>query len=277
MQYKGVVHYAWLLLVPFLLGCGQCCGQPASRAPMPSATAGLLISERRQVWHSAPGRSAQEIRVNCTATVGNGDQAWTQGRGRALLKFPDLWLRLYADTALHASDVTPTAQRWALGGGAAQLLKVPGVYDRVEIIVGDPPHARIVLTGTQVMVDYEAGERLTLLRVFEGAASVESAVTGAAGLIGKSEWGIVDPAGQVKVTAYNDYIRQLVRDHGRWELFHEIEQDVYQKPGPAGMPQLSPTDVVPIFEPGTEDVPVLPPVIPTVVVIPEPTAAPAVK
>jgi hypothetical protein len=97
---------------------------------------------------------------------------WTQSRGRALLKFRDLWARLYDDTAFHAADVTPSSIKATLGAGAVLIGEPSQSPERVEIVAGTPPRVRVVLNGTLVMIVYIPSGQVVLVRTFDGKVDV---------------------------------------------------------------------------------------------------------
>ena len=223
---------------------------PGSTTVPPGPTTGQLVGERSQVFHAAGGGSKQSVQPNQSVTVSDGDEAWTEQQGRALLKFSDLWLRLYDDTTLRATDVTPNSLKMALGQGAALTGAAPGVYDRIEITTGDPPHARIVLAGTVVMIAHVPDKRITLVRSFDGVLRVESAQTDARVEVQPEMWAIVWGGNEVERTTDLDMIRKLAQELGLWDLFHSIEVDAGGF-GPAGA-RLPAGRVPQLFVPGVE-------------------------
>jgi hypothetical protein len=247
MQNRKLVRYAWLLLLPILQACSLFGPTPVPR------TTGQLTSERSQVYHAPGGGSGQEVPTNATRTARNGDEIWTV-KGRALLKFPDLWLRLYDDTTLRAEDVTPSSVKAAMGAGATLVGATPGVYDRIEITAGDPPHARITLAGTLVMIAHVPGKRVTLVRAFGGRVNVRSAVGDASRTAGPTEWVLVGNDNAVGLIDNEQMIRDLARELGMYDLFHDIEQDAGNF-GPVGA-AVVPSDVQIVF--GAEPVPPCP-------------------
>ncbi|MCX6030828.1 MAG: PKD domain-containing protein [Chloroflexi bacterium] len=230
-----------MLLLPALLACSL------FPTPAPRNT-GQLSSERSQVYLAAGGAAGQEVPTGASRTAGTGDEIWTVS-GRALLKFSDLWIRLYDDTSLHADDVTPSSVKTALGAGATLVGATPGVYDRVEITVGDPPHARITLAGTLVMISHVPGRRITLVRSFGGRAEVASAVTGASRIVNSTEWVMVGSGNQVEVIADEERVRQLAQELGVYALFHDIELDAgsFGPPGAA----VTAADIAVVFGPAS--------------------------
>ncbi|PKO20363.1 MAG: hypothetical protein CVU38_20535 [Chloroflexi bacterium HGW-Chloroflexi-1] len=105
-----------------------------------------MVSERVEVWYAPWNAAARQIEPPKSTAVGVGDETWTQRQGRALLKFPDHWLRLFDNTRLRVVDVTPTGLKAALGQGAVLLGDVPGVQTSVVITAGELPAARAVIT-----------------------------------------------------------------------------------------------------------------------------------
>ena len=238
----------------------------APSAPLPTSTAtpaaiGELVSERVEVWYAPWNAAARQIEPPKTTAVGVGDETWTQRKGRALLKFPDLWLRLYDNTRLRVTDVTPTGLKAALGYGAALLGDVPGVQASVVITAGELPAARAVitvsnlvppapllvggvrptpssapptsvpLTGTLTMVAYLPAQQVTLVHVAYGFATITPQIGGKSGasrLVRASEWAIIGADGKfdrVMVTQDGCEIETWADRLGIRELLYEIEAD----------------------------------------------------
>jgi len=213
---KRMKHWAGLFLLSVLL---------ASCAPVPTpAVVARLLNERSQVFWRGGGQPAQEVASGATRGVAVGDEVWTQSQGRALLKFADLWLRLYDDTTLHADDVTPAAVKLALGQGATLVGMAPAAGAGVEITVGDPATARIVLAGTLLMIAQPARGGPTVVRLFAGAARLTALRREQTQVLRAGEWGVVEPDGQIR-RPDDDEMRQLARDRGWWDQFSEIERD----------------------------------------------------
>jgi hypothetical protein len=213
---KRMKHWAGLFLLSVLL---------ASCAPVPTpAVVARLLNERSQVFWRGGGQPAQEVASGATRGVAVGDEVWTQSQGRALLKFADLWLRLYDDTTLHADDVTPAAVKLALGQGATLVGTAPAAGAGVEITVGDPATARIVLAGTLLMIAQPARGGPTVVRLFAGAARLTALRREQTQVLRAGEWGVVEPDGQIR-RPDDDEMRQLARDRGWWDQFSEIERD----------------------------------------------------
>ena len=118
---------------------------------------------------------------------------------------------------------------------------------RVEITVGDPPHAVITLEGTLVMVTYVPDKRIALVRCFAGVVTVASSTTGKSQQIRPSEWGIVWDSNDVERTGDDDMIRDLTRELGLWDRFSVVEQDASNF-GPSGA-RLSSSEVPQVFVP----------------------------
>ena len=241
MRYRKVLIYMWLLIPLLLAGCPPPAPTPTSVPP----TTGQLLGEHSRVWHEAAGGSAREVQPNHTVKAGAGDEIWTENQGQALLKFVDLWIRLYGDSNLSAHDVTPASLRATLGQGSALVGETPGVNERVEITVGDPPHAVITLEGTLVMVAYVPDKRIALVRCFAGVVTVTSSITGKSQQIRPSEWGIVWDSNDVERTGDDDMIRDLTRELGLWDRFSVVEQDASNF-GPSGA-RLSAGNIPQIF------------------------------
>ncbi len=203
-----------VLLGALLLGC----------LSTTAGSSGQLLSERSQVFFQKSGQSAQEVAQGGTRTAADGDEAWTQSQGRALLKFADLWLRLYDDTTLHADDVTPASIKLALGQGATLVGKTPAAAERVEITAGDPPTARIVIAGTLLMIAHSPGGGATIVRLFGGTAELTSLRTGLGERIPAPGWAVIEADGGIR-RPDDDEMRQTARDRGWWDVFSEIERE----------------------------------------------------
>ncbi len=219
---RMLIGGAALALLLVLLACGTTGTTVAPPAP-PSLT-GWLTSEKSQVFLAAGGGTGQEVPVNATRTAAAGDEIWTV-RGRGLLKFPDLWVRLYDDTTLRAEDVTPASVKAALAAGAVLVGAAPGVYDRIAFTAGNPPHARITVAGTLFMVAQVRDRPITLVRSFDGGVLVESAVTGARQRAEGSQWVVVSQENAALAVTDEEAIRNLAAELGLWDLFHDIELD----------------------------------------------------
>lgn len=226
MNAKSVTHAGPTLALMLILALLACCptATPTITKPPPvPAVTGELTGEKSQVF-LASGGSQQEVPVNATRKAQGGDEIWTV-LGRALLKFPDLWVRLYDDTSLRAEDVTPASVKMGLGVGAVLTGAAPGVYDRIEFTAGDPPHARIAVAGTLFMIAHVHDARVTMIRAFDGTVTVESLATSSRQQAGRNEWIIVGREGGLELTADQDRVRQLAEELELWDLFHHIELD----------------------------------------------------
>ncbi len=220
---RWLIAGAVLALFLVLLACGPAATPAITKPPPSPVLTGDLTGEKSQVF-LASGGGKQEVPVNDTVKARAGDEIWTVS-GRALLKFPDLWIRLYDDTSLRAEDVTPSSVKMSLGVGAVLTGAAPGVYDRLEFTAGDPPHVRISVGGTLFMLAHVRGERMTLVRTFDGTVAVQSPATGDVQRADRSNWVIVGPDNTIELTADQERVRRLAEELGLWDLFHAIELD----------------------------------------------------
>ncbi len=211
---KMMLRTLTVLLFALLLGCLTTGG----------GASGQLTSERSQVFFRDAGQPAEEVAQGGSRTAGDGDEIWTQRQGRALLKFSDLWLRLYDDTTLHADDVTPASIKLALGQGATLAGKTPSAAERVEITAGDPPTARIVIAGTLLMIAQPTRDGPTVVRLFGGVATVTGLRTGETERISSPGWVVVEPDGRIR-RPDDDQMRAAARELGWWNVFREVERD----------------------------------------------------
>jgi hypothetical protein len=236
------------LLSILLLGCLTTGG----------GSAGQLTSERSQVFFREDGQAAQEVAQGGSRTASDGDEVWTQSQGRALLKFADLWLRLYDDTTLHADDVTPASIKLALGQGATLVGKTPSAAERVEITAGDPPTARIVIAGTLLMIAQPARGGPTVVRLFGGAAEVIGLRTGETARIPAPGWAVIESDGRIR-RPDDDEMREAARDQGWWDAFAEIEREAAGF-GPPGA-RVPADRITQVFEPDSQTACTRPPLL----------------
>ncbi len=222
------------LLTVLLLGC-------LAARPLGG---GQLLNERSQVFLRKSGQSAQEMAQGASQTTTVGDEIWTQSRGRALLKFTDLWLRLYDDTTLRAEDVTPASIKLTLGQGATLAGKTPGA-EHIEIVAGDPPIARIVVAGTLLMIARPSAESDAIVRLFSGAVEVLSLRTGERARLETPGWIVITPDGRIS-RPDDEQMRPIARERGWWDIFREIERDAAGFGPPAG--RVAAERVTPVFE-----------------------------
>ena len=212
-----------VLLAATLLGC---LSTTTPQVFTPTPAAGQLLSEQSQVFFQKTGQRAEEVMVNDDRMSSTGDEIWTQAQGRALLRFPDLWVRIYDDTVLHTEEVTPSGIKLAMGSGAVLIGETPRSLEDVTIVLGSPPRARIILAGTLVMIAYIPSEQVVLVRAFDGKADVSVVATGrtARADSDSAEWLIVGPENQLETPSQDD-VRALARRVGFWDVYHEIELD----------------------------------------------------
>jgi len=228
-------EWRWVIVLLVLAGLACSVGQCAR-------SAADLIPERREVWQRPQGQTEQE--VTSQARADQGDQVWTQQSGRALLKWPDLWVRLYGDTNLVMEEVTPTDVRLAADTGTVLNGGVPRADQRIMLTTA---YAEITFAGTTVMVAYHPGAELTLVRVFDGRAEVRN-LTGEVRteLVSAEEWALVEPGVPPHVSDRLEEMRGLAQELGLWDVFHEVELDVQRGFGPAAS-RVAPGDVDIVF------------------------------
>jgi hypothetical protein len=223
-----------VILTMFVMVTGAACG---ARRP-------TLERESPQVWHQPSGQSEREV-VNPT-TAGKGDLVRTQQQGKALLKWPDLWVRLYGDTNMGMEEVVPTDVHLSVYTGTALNGGVSKASQRITLTTA---YAEITFTGTVVMVAYHPGRQFTLVRVFAGQVEVRN-LTGMAqtGLVGAKQWALVRPGEPPQVSYRLEDMRALARELGLWDVFHQVELDVQRGFGP-GASRIASGDVDLVFVP----------------------------
>jgi LysM repeat protein len=126
-------------------------------------------------------------------------------------------------------------------------------------------YAEIKLVGTTAMIAYHPESELTLVRGFDGQLKVRNLVgVGRDEFVDPQEWALVAPDRPPQVSARLEDMRELARDLGLWDAFHEVEVDVAEGFGPteSRVPSEK-VDIVFVGEPP-----------PTVTVTPPPTATP---
>lgn len=228
----------WIILIVTALVNSGCCfaGPAPTAAPAPSsATSKMYIDrERSQVWRQPSGASENEI----VATVEGhpGDQIWARRNGRALLRWPDLYIRLYSDsrndTGLRMTDATPAWLRLGLAAGAAHITGQPAAGQRVELTTAN---ARVLLTGTSIMLAYHPGTRSTVVRVFQGEVEGRNvAASATVATLRAGQWALIRGDAPPRVSSRLEDMRPLARELGLWDLFHQIELEAQAGFGPPG-------------------------------------------
>jgi LysM repeat protein len=236
--------------------------------PQPTPVPASLERIQPQVFYSR-GQIESEVKDPILALP--GDRVWTEDRGRALLRWPDMHLQLYDDTGMHVEDITPTWLRLALDVGAALNGAVPVIEQRIVWTTGD---AEITLTATTVMVAYDPDSQLTILRMFDGQAEMRN-LTGQqqVEIVKAGEWALVEPDTPPRVSDRLEEMRSLARELDLWDVFHEIELDVRDGFGPDAA-HVPPEDVEIVFVEIAEAPE--PTAIPWTAAAPEPTAIPCI-
>lgn len=209
----------------------QCC------APQPSVTPTRPIEvttepdeaimpaslelEERLVWHQPV--NATEYELESQSTAGEGDSIRTEHVGKALLKWPDLWLRLYGDSNIQVEDVTPDGLHLALAQGNS-LIGVQTSYNERVINLGS--YAEIQLHGTLLMVSVHPTYDLAVVRMFDGEATVRNLSGDIQELLVQTgEWALLRPEQPPLVSEQLTEMRQLARELDWWDVYHEIELD----------------------------------------------------
>jgi Tol biopolymer transport system component len=214
--------------------CGKAKATPTATRQEEQPTPGpaSLERERREVWHRPSGQDQREVQSPTTAH--DGDRVWTEALGRALLKWPDLHVRLYRETSMQVEDVTPTWIVVALDAGTALNSATSRLDQR---LVWNTDFAEITLTGTTIQVTHVPEFDVTLVRVFDGRAEVQN-LTGdpRTESVGTGEWALVEPRQPPQVSEDLEELRDFVRDLGLWDVFHEVERDVWAGFGPEPVP-----------------------------------------
>lgn len=242
-NWRALVAFAMLVLVS--LACAQT-PQPDGAQPAISIPADL-VPEKAQVWHQPVNEDEREVNANIAATAGEGDCVWTKNKGKALLKWPDIWLRLYDDNAkLRVEDVTPEGTHLFLAMGTALCGFNSETGGRVTIRAEEK--VEITFLGTMVMISYHPQSQVSFVRVFDGEVSVasltgdEEIVTATAG-----EWVLVEPNEPPRISDQLEEMRELARQLGSWDVFHEVELDVKDGFGVDGENQVAPDKVTIVF------------------------------
>jgi len=223
-----------VILVAFVLLAAAACVRvtPALTGitPQPTQAPAILEPEQSEVWHRPRGQDERE--VEHATTAGQGDRVWTERRGRALLMWKDLWVRLYDDTKLHVDECQVlTDICLAMGFGTVLNGGVPRARER---ITWTTTHAEIRFTGTTVMAAYHPGSQLTIVRVFDGQVKVRNLMAsrdsilriddlmglGRAEIVDAREWALVEPDKPPQVSDQLEEMRSLARELGLWDAFH---------------------------------------------------------
>jgi branched-chain amino acid transport system substrate-binding protein len=237
-------RWRWIVALALLAGvvftCGGCSCSICPWTERPPAVD--LILERSEVWQQPQGQTEREVTSNTQA--GKGDQVWTKQSGEALLKWPDLWVRLYDDTDLVMEEVTPSAVR--LNQNAGTTLN-GGVSKLDEYVLNTGDHAEIRFVGTTFQVTYDPPTASTVVRVFGGQARVRN-LEGVVRTetVGRGQLALVEPGEPPQVYDDPDEWRSLVRGLGLWDVFQRVELDVQAGFGPL-VSQVAPENVAIVF------------------------------
>lgn len=247
MFYRILVVLSGLIL----LTAGCVAGPVPTAAPSTGATGSNAAQvsvdrERSQVWRQQLGQNQQEIASSVLAQI--GDQVWTRVGGQALLRWPDLYVRLYGDvgneTGLVMKDATPTWLRLGLATGAAQITGKPVAGQRVELTTDN---ARVELIGTSIMLAYVPEAQVTIVRVFDGQVETSNlANPDDVKPVGTDQWALIVEEAAPQVSARLEDMRALADELGLWNIFHDIELDVRAGFGPEAS-RVSADDVEIVF------------------------------
>ena len=212
-----------------------------SGTPQPTPVPASLEREEPKVLHR---REQSESEVEEPILAVPGDQVWTEEHGRALLKWPDMHLRLYDDTEMHVADITPAWLHLYLEAGAALNGGIPDIEQRIVWSTG---YATITTTATTIMVAYDPDSQLTILRVFDGQAEMRN-LTGEeqVEIVKAGEWALVEQDKPPQVSDRLEEMRSLALELDLWDVFHELELDVREGFGPEEA-HVPPEDVEIVF------------------------------
>ena len=154
---------------------------PHTVAPTKASLA-TLQPEKAHVYFEPVGQAQQDI--NQIKSAGPGDQIWTQNGGQALLKWPDVHIRLYSDpqnpSQMTFENATPTWLSFALYIGAILNCRNPDPVKRVTITT---PNSKVEIVGSTVMVAYIPQKQITVIRVFEGRVNINKLTSGSIGMM----------------------------------------------------------------------------------------------
>ncbi|MFO7632643.1 MAG: hypothetical protein R6W76_08900, partial [Caldilinea sp.] len=221
MKTRWQPYFVLFMLVIVTLACAPVAPKPASQSP--STVSAILESSRADVLYKPSAQT--ESKVSAPVAFGKGDGARTSRAGIGLLKWPDLWIKLYHDgTQMVYDDDTAGDLRIFMALGSALLGLNPSAGERVTVSNG---YVEIIFTGTTAMISHDPDSHLTFVRMFEGTATLHS-LTGIreTTTVGDGEWALITPGSAIQVSSQLEEMRSYARRIGKWDLFHEIELDV---------------------------------------------------
>jgi branched-chain amino acid transport system substrate-binding protein len=230
----------FILLVGVVYTCAGCSCSICPWTQRPPTVD--LIPLLREVWQRPRGQSDREVTSNTQAS--QGDQVWTQHHGEALLKWPDLWVKLYDDTDLVMEEITPSGVR--LNQPAGTTLN-GGVSKMREYVLKTGDYAEIKFVGTTFQVTYDPRTASTAVRVFDGQAEVRNLMGEVrTETVRPGQLALVEPGEPPQIYDDPEELRDLVTRRGWWDVFAAVEADVKAGFGPPDS-QVAPEDVQVVF------------------------------
>jgi len=177
------------------------------------------------LWRQLEDEDAYE--VSGAATLHDQDAVWTDDVGKALLKFEDVWVRLYRDGGLRLQSLSATEGEILHDVGTLLCGANPEGQVRVSIDTG---RAVVEATSTLFVVTSDPDAGVTLLWTLEGVARIASrqpdGSLGAWQEVGANTWSVVvageAPTPPRPTTDMADVLAEL----GLHDLMEEVRSDV---------------------------------------------------